>query len=67
MADETPESLVAMTTHGRSRVGRWILGSVTDQVVRHGSGPVLIVRAVNQVPERVPSETEEDGVPLALR
>ena len=67
MADETPGSLVAMTTHGRTGVRRWILGSVTDQVVRHGGGPVLVVRAVSQAPERTTSGTEEDGVPLALR
>lgn len=38
-------SLVVMSTHGRSGVGRWLLGSVTDRVVRYGAGPVLVVRA----------------------
>jgi nucleotide-binding universal stress UspA family protein len=46
LARETPHSLVAMTTHGRSGVGRWALGSVTDRVTRHCEGPMLIVRAV---------------------
>lgn len=36
--------LVVMTTHGRSGVGRWVLGSIADHVVRHGTGPVLLVR-----------------------
>jgi nucleotide-binding universal stress UspA family protein len=40
-----PESLVAMTTHGRSGVGRWMLGSVADRVVRHTGSPVLLIRA----------------------
>jgi len=36
---------VAMTTHGRSGAGRWILGSVTDRVVRESGDPVLVVRS----------------------
>ena len=45
LAKETPNALVAMTTHGRSGVGRWILGSVTDRVVRYSGDPVLVVCA----------------------
>jgi nucleotide-binding universal stress UspA family protein len=45
-AEGSPGSLVVMTTHGRSGVGRWVLGSVTDRVVGHASFPVLAVRAV---------------------
>jgi len=45
LARETPENLVAMCTHGRSGVGRWFLGSVTDRVVRHSGDPVLVIRA----------------------
>ena len=37
-------SLVAMTTHGRSGVGRMVLGSVTDRVIRHSNLPVLVIR-----------------------
>jgi nucleotide-binding universal stress UspA family protein len=44
-AREIPGGMVAMTTHGRSGVGRWVLGSVADRVVRHAEGPVLLVRA----------------------
>ncbi|HWH77659.1 MAG TPA: universal stress protein [Candidatus Binatus sp.] len=42
---ETPDNLIAMCTHGRSGVRRWVLGSVTESVVRHSGDPVLIVRA----------------------
>ena len=45
LASASGETLVAMCTHGRSGVNRWVLGSVTDRVVRHLAGPVLIVRA----------------------
>jgi nucleotide-binding universal stress UspA family protein len=48
LARETPHCLVAMTTHGRSGVGRWLLGSVADRVLRHSAGPVLMVRPVEK-------------------
>ena len=37
--------LIAMCTHGRTGLGRWILGSVADRVLRAGCIPVLLVRA----------------------
>jgi nucleotide-binding universal stress UspA family protein len=40
----TPDNLIAMCTHGRSGVKRWVLGSVTEKVVRLSGDPVLIVR-----------------------
>ncbi len=39
-----PDSLVAMTTHGRSGMNRWLMGSVADKVVREAAGPVLVLR-----------------------
>jgi nucleotide-binding universal stress UspA family protein len=36
--------LLAMTTHGRSGPSRWILGSVTAEVLRHTTVPMLVVR-----------------------
>ena len=43
-AQTAPRAVIAMTTHGRSGVRRWMLGSVTEKVVRHGEDPVLVVR-----------------------
>jgi nucleotide-binding universal stress UspA family protein len=43
-ARETPDTLISMCSHGRSGVGRWVLGSVTETVVRHSDSPVLILR-----------------------
>jgi nucleotide-binding universal stress UspA family protein len=40
-----PDNLIAMCSHGRSGVTRWVLGSVTEKVVRHAGEPVLVVRA----------------------
>jgi nucleotide-binding universal stress UspA family protein len=39
-------SILAMCTHGRSGIKRWVLGSVTEKVVRHSGDPVLVIRAV---------------------
>lgn len=38
-------AMIAMSTHGRGGVRRWVLGSVAETVVRHASVPVLLVRA----------------------
>jgi nucleotide-binding universal stress UspA family protein len=42
---KTPDNLIAMCTHGRSGAKRWVLGSVTETVVRHSGDPVLVLRA----------------------
>jgi nucleotide-binding universal stress UspA family protein len=44
-ATEMEHNLVAMTTHGRSGIDRWVMGSVTDKVVRECGDPVLIIRS----------------------
>ena len=38
--------LIAMSSHGRTGVGRWVFGSVTDKVLHAGNTAVLVVRAV---------------------
>jgi nucleotide-binding universal stress UspA family protein len=37
--------LIAMSTHGRSGLGRWAMGSITDKVLHESRIPVLTVRA----------------------
>ena len=44
LADEIGADIVAMSTHGRSGVGRLVFGSVAEKVVRTGNTPVLLVR-----------------------
>ena len=41
---KTADNLIAMSSHGRSGVKRWVLGSVAETVVRHSDDPVLISR-----------------------
>src|SRR5687767_12533378 len=36
--------LIAMGTHGRSGIGRWVYGSVADKVLRGATAPVLLIR-----------------------
>jgi len=62
--------LIAMSTRGRSGVGRWMFGSVADQVLRHATCPVLLTRA--NPPARPEAGVQRilvplDGSPLAER
>jgi nucleotide-binding universal stress UspA family protein len=43
-ARKVSDCLIAMCAHGRSGLGRWILGSITETVVRHAENPVLVMR-----------------------
>jgi nucleotide-binding universal stress UspA family protein len=36
--------VIAMATHGRSGISRWVLGSVAEKVIRHATMPMLVVR-----------------------
>jgi nucleotide-binding universal stress UspA family protein len=43
LASRTDGGLLCLSTHGRSGIGRAILGSVADGVIRSGRVPVLVV------------------------
>lgn len=45
-------SLVVMATHGRGGMARMALGSVADDLVRHGHWPTLLTRAQGLLPEQ---------------
>lgn len=44
-AREAKADLIVMATHGRAGVAHFLLGSVTEAVVRHAPCPVLTVRS----------------------
>ena len=44
LSHSTPDNLVALSSHGRSGLQRWVLGSVTEKVLRHCDDPVFVVR-----------------------
>jgi nucleotide-binding universal stress UspA family protein len=43
-AEQNGADMIAMSTHGHSGVGRWIMGSVADAVVRRTHLPCLLLR-----------------------
>jgi nucleotide-binding universal stress UspA family protein len=51
-AEDNAIDLVALSSHGRSGMGRWVFGSVTDKVIHTGDIPVLVVHP-NQTAEKV--------------
>jgi nucleotide-binding universal stress UspA family protein len=50
--------LIVMSTHGRSGLGRLILGSVAESVLRGTTTPILLLRA-----EEAPVETPRGATP----
>lgn len=56
--------LIIMSTHGYSGLTRWVLGSVTEKVLRSAPCPVLAIRAARH-PQRILITL--DGSPLAER
>lgn len=49
VAERTIDTIV-MSTHGRGGLMRWVFGSVTDQVLRKATIPVLLARVSPQRP-----------------
>ncbi|ELY52514.1 universal stress protein [Natronolimnohabitans innermongolicus] len=56
-AAEHDVDAIVMGTRGRQGVGRLILGSVTESIVRDAPVPVLVVRGAADVRRRYPLET----------
>lgn len=59
---ELDDPAIAMTTHGRSGIGRWLFGSVADRVVRGAGAPVLLIRS--SMPQREPGVVRSILVPV---
>jgi nucleotide-binding universal stress UspA family protein len=43
LASQTLRSLITLTTHGRSALARWFIGSVAEEVVETAATPVLVI------------------------
>ena len=43
VCSELHADLIAMSTHGRSGVSRWLMGSVAEQISKQSSVPVLLI------------------------
>ena len=71
-------TLIAMATHGRSGLNRFMLGSVAEKVLRGSANPLVLVRAKETLPSAgvagfktviVPldgSELAESAIPMAV-
>jgi hypothetical protein len=46
------DTLIAMSTHGRSGIAHWALGSVSDKVLHSTCNPLLIVRCHRDMVQR---------------
>ncbi|MEO8153664.1 MAG: universal stress protein [Rhizobacter sp.] len=58
IADEAMQwdaDLIVLGTHGRHGVGRMLLGSGAEQILRSSNVPVLLIRAVDAVPAALPT------------
>jgi nucleotide-binding universal stress UspA family protein len=63
VAAETKADLIVMGTHGRTGLGRLLLGSVAEQVLRNARCPVLAVKA--PFPESTAGD--QQAVPETIR
>jgi hypothetical protein len=62
LAPKIPSDLIVMGTHGRTGMDRLLMGSVTEQVVRKATCPVLTVKAPLWTDGYVSDGTSEWGI-----
>lgn len=43
IAETKADPIIVMSSHGRSGLRRWLLGSVAEKILRSGSVPVLVI------------------------
>jgi nucleotide-binding universal stress UspA family protein len=60
IAEKGGAAIVVMATHGRTGVGRFILGSVAHDVLRRGTRPVLLLRPTMESAAQ-PADTSAAG------
>src|SRR6266571_2796278 len=59
-----PGTLIAMATHGRSGINRWLLGSVAEKVLRGTANPLLLIRATEEAKTEGEAVLKSIVVPL---
>jgi nucleotide-binding universal stress UspA family protein len=64
VAQDRAADIVVMSSHGRTSVARWVLGSVAQKVARHAAVPVVVVPRSGG--HTVLTETGMQRVPRAL-
>jgi nucleotide-binding universal stress UspA family protein len=43
LAESLSDSMIALASHGRSGLIRWVMGSVAEELLRGTGGPVLVI------------------------
>jgi hypothetical protein len=56
--------VIALATHGRGGIKRWMMGSVTERILGATRLPLLIVRPQKTIV--IPEETENNATKLPL-
>jgi nucleotide-binding universal stress UspA family protein len=59
---EQEAGLIAMTTHSRTGIGRWMMGGVTDKLLRTARVPLLILRPATLKGEAAPGNLQEEAL-----
>jgi len=56
VAEREEVTLIAMATHGRTGLARWVFGSVSEKVLRASRVPLLLLRSFQEGGSPAPSE-----------
>lgn len=59
-----PQTLIAMSAHGRSGIAKWLLGSVTTKVLHRAGCPVLVMHPKSRASISVDKEFRTAILPL---
>ena len=62
LAEQEHVDLIVMGSHGRGWLGRLLMGSVAEQVMRLATCPVLVVKALGNQPVESPSTPLARGI-----
>ena len=62
---DRPHALAIMTTHGRSGVSRWMLGSVAEKLTMSATVPILVLRTIAVTANTAAHQVEAQAVPVA--
>ena len=60
VAREERADLIAMSTHGRSGIARWVLGSVADKILHESKIPMWLVRPRQIIKEMLKDNGQEN-------
>jgi nucleotide-binding universal stress UspA family protein len=60
-----PTDIVVLTSHGRTGLRRWLLGSIAEKVIRNGVAPVVLVPSAIRAESPEPAAQARPVAPAA--